>query len=83
MHMPGTRTNASHFSGSVDSDKGSRVHEWMRAIRTPTQYRVGSTVTINTAMLAKGGIAVLLILTCFVLMIPAADYSAHTNKRWV
>ena len=33
-------------------------------------------------MLAKLGIAGLLILTCFVLMIPAADYSSHGNKRF-
>ena len=69
-------------SKSLDVDYSIRVHDWMRAIRTPTQYRVGSAVTLNTAMLAKAGIAILLILTCFVLMIPAADYTSHTNKRF-
>ena len=70
-------------STGLDVDCSIRMHDWMRAIRTPTQYRVGSsTVTINTAMLAKAGIALLLILTCFVLMIPAADYGAHANKRY-
>ena len=76
------RTSGSK-SGGLDVDCSIRMHDWMRAIRTPTQYRVGtSTVTLNTAMLAKAGIAVLLILTFCVLMIPAADYGSHGNKRY-
>ena len=63
--------------------KAPAMHDWMRAIRTPTQYRVGSsTITVNSMMLAKLGIGVLLLLTFLVLMIPAADYDPHTNKRF-
>ena len=78
MRAPGNKS--SHHA--LDVDCSIRMHDWMRAIKTPTQYRVGSAVTLNTGMLAKAGIAILLILACFVLMIPAAEYSSHTNKRF-
>ncbi len=58
-------------------------HDWMKAIRTPMQYRVGSSVHLNTTMLAKLGIAFLLLLTFFVLVIPASDsYNPKVNKRF-
>ena len=71
---------------SLDLDRidvGGRMNDWMRAIRTPIQYRVGSsTVHINTVMFAKLGVAVLLIMTLCVLLIPAAEYSPKVNKRY-
>ena len=70
---------------SFDSDIGlSPMNEWMRAIRTPTSYRVGTTsIRLNTMFLAKIGILGLLILTFLVLIIPATsdlDPHSHVNK---
>ena len=69
--------------GGVGGLSGGRVNDWMRAIRTPLQYRVGSsTVHINTAMLAKLAIALLVLMTVCVLLIPAAEYTPKVNKRY-
>ena len=57
------------------------MHDWMRAIRTPTPYRVGSSVHLNTVMVAKIGIVLLLLLTVVVMLIPAADYNPAVNRR--
>ncbi len=68
---------------NTNLDVSIQMHDWMRAIRTPThQYRVGSAVTVDPTMVAKIGIGILLILTCFVLLIPAADYTSHGNVRF-
>ncbi len=75
-----TKTKLSN--GASDVECRPKVHEWMRAIRSPTPYRVGSTVTLNTVMLAKAGIGLLLVLTCVVLIIPATDYTAKGNIRF-
>lgn len=67
----------------IDGRGGGRVNDWMRAIRTPLQYRVGSsTVYINTAMLVKIAIALLVFMTICVFIIPAAEYSPKINKRY-
>jgi soluble calcium-activated nucleotidase 1 len=46
------------------------------------QYRVGSSVHLNTSMMAKIAIAVVLFLTFLVMVIPAADYGPQVNKRY-
>ena len=60
---------------SFDSDSGSSpMNDWMRAIRTPTSYRVGTTaIRVNTMLLAKIAICGILILTCLVFIIPSSS----------
>jgi len=67
----------SRYSQGRSCDVGSgngmteSVADWMQAIRTPIQYRVGSsTVHFNTVKMAKLGIIMLLVLTVFVLFMP-------------
>jgi len=61
------------------------MNDWMKAIRTPATYRVGSTsIRLNTMLLAKIGIGALLLLTCVVLIIPAtSDYEPTNRNTWI
>lgn len=65
-----------------DTDSPFYMNEWMRKVRTPTPYRVGSSVHLNTSRLAKMGIVSLVVLSVIVLLIPAADYDQHCFKRY-
>lgn len=62
-------------------DMSFAVNDWMRKVRAPIQYRVGSSVHINTPRLAKVGIVMLLVLTCLVLLLPVSDYDHKCHKR--
>lgn len=62
-------------------DFPNMVNDWMRKVRAPTAYRVGSSVHLNTTRLAKAGIIMLLVLTALVLLLPATDYDHKCSKR--
>jgi soluble calcium-activated nucleotidase 1 len=65
-----------------DVDSAFSMSDWMHKVRTPTPYRVGSSVHLNTARLAKLGIIMLLVLSVIVLLLPAADYDRRCFKRY-
>lgn len=55
------------------------MSDWMRAVTSPTPYRVSSSFTINTYRLAQFGIIMLLFLTGLVLLIPVLFYSSNDH----
>jgi Apyrase len=68
-----SRSNLRH---QRDQDQlAYRMSEWMRAVTSPTPYRVGNSLTINTYRLAQCAIAMLLLLTAAVLLIPVFFFS--------
>ena len=80
--MPVRYTSTLGRSADLSRATSGRVHHWLQAIQTPTQYRVGRTsLYLNPVMVAKTGIVVLLFLTFVVMIIPAADYSKGVNNR--
>lgn len=68
---------------NVDNgDSGFKMNDWMKAIRRPTPYRIGSTsVYVDTRMILKALIGMLLVLTMLVLFIPVADYNINSNTK--
>ena len=65
-----------------DVDNGVCMNDWRRKVRAPTPYRVGGTsVHVNSVMMAKLGILALLILTAVVLFIPATDYGNKYKRE--
>ena len=67
---------------TYDSELGP-MNDWMRAIRTPTSYRVGTTaIRLNTMLLAKIAICGILILTCLVFIIPASSDFDAKSSTW-
>lgn len=70
-----------------ESDLSSRMSDWMRAVTSPTPYRVSSSFTLNTYRLAQFGIIMLLFLTGLVLLIPVffnpfGNRNADVPKRY-
>lgn len=66
--------------GATSNDH-SFVNDWMRAVRTPTAYRVGSAVHLNFRHLAKFGFIMLLLFAFAALLLPTSDYNPKFSKR--
>ena len=51
-------------------DLTARMSDWMRAVTSPTPYRVSAALSLNTYRLAQLGVIMLLLLTGLVLLMP-------------